>query len=308
MKSFYLIICALCMPIFAYSQTQDSLQVETTKVNINLPIVSFALNTFENHKIATDSLKKDWIAENWNTKVFNPYKEVKKQYPLHISFEDSTYASPIPRKKVVTSRYGWRNRRAHNGIDIDLITGDNVISMLDGVVRYVNNHAGHGKTIIVRHFNGLETVYAHLSRQSVKVNDTVRKGQVIGRGGTTGNARGSHLHLEVLFQGVPIHPEYVFDFSDESNIVRTNNIWVTQKWTTAYRHNSKRKSNIQVCTTEAEAIESKQDEKKLYTVRSGDTLSRISNKYNVSIASLCKENSIRRTSTLRIGQKLVVTK
>lgn len=306
MKSFYLIVCALCISTFAHSQTRDNLQVKTMKVNINLPIVSLALSTFENHKIAPYNVRKDWISENWDTTVFNPYKEVKKQYPLYISFEDSTYASPINRKKVVTSRYGWRNRRAHNGIDIDLVTGDDVMSMFDGVVRYVNKHAGHGKTVIVRHFNGLETVYTHLSKQSVKVNDTVRKGQVIGHGGTTGNARGSHLHLEVLFQGVPVHPEYFFDFSDESNIVRTNNIWVTQKWTTAYRHNSKRKSDIEICTTEAEAIESKQDEKKLYTVRSGDTLSRISNKYNVSIASLCKENSIRKTSTLQVGQKLVV--
>ncbi|QHI35094.1 Murein DD-endopeptidase MepM [Kordia antarctica] len=307
MKSFYLIVCALCMSFFANSQTRDNLQVETAKVNINLPIVSLALNTFEHIKIVSHSLKKDWIAENWNTNVFNPYKEVKKQYPLHISFEDSTYASPIPRNKVVTSRYGWRNRRAHNGIDIDLITGDDVMSMFDGVVRYVNTHAGHGKTIVVRHFNGLETVYAHLSRQSVKVNDTVKKGQIIGKGGTTGNARGSHLHLEVLFQGIPIHPEYLFDFSDEDHTIHANDIWVNTKWTTAYRHNSKRKSNIEICTTEAEAIESKQAEKKLYTVRRGDTLSRISNKYNVSIASLCKENSIRKTSTLRIGQKLIVT-
>ena len=308
MKTFYLIICALCITVCAHSQTKESLQVKTVKVNINLPIVSFALNAFENNKFASATTKKDWIAENWDTTVFNPYKDVKKQYPLHVSFEDSTYASPINRNKVITSRYGWRNRRPHKGIDIDLITGDEVMSMFDGVVRYVNTHAGHGKTVVVRHFNGLETVYTHLSRQSVKVNDTVQKGQVVGHGGATGNARGSHLHLEVLFQGVAIHPEYLFDLSNEDNIVRTNNIWIPQKWTTAYRHNSKRQSNIEVCTSEAEAIESKQDEIKLYTVRRGDTLSRISNKYNVSIASLCKENSIRKTSTLRIGQKIIVAK
>ena len=207
----------------------------------------------------------------------------------------------------MTSRYGWRNRRAHNGIDIDLITGDRVMSMFDGVVRYVNRHSGHGKTVVVRHFNGLETVYAHLSKQLVKVNDTVRKGQVIGAGGTTGNARGSHLHLEVRFQGIPIHPEYLFDFSNEANSVRASDIWITERWTTAYRHNSKRKSHIEVCTTEAAAIESKKKEKKIYTVRRGDTLSKISNKYHVSIASICKANAIRRTSTLRIGQKLIVT-
>ncbi|KAB8153441.1 peptidoglycan DD-metalloendopeptidase family protein [Kordia sp. TARA_039_SRF] len=309
MKKVYLLVCSCAIFTSMNCQTKDSLAVksntvasETIEINTAFPVISLLLNQLDDEKIVT----KDWIAENWNTKVFNPYKKIRKEYPLQLTFEDSTYASPIPRKKVITSRYGWRNRRAHNGIDIDLITGDAVMTMFDGVVRYVNYHSGHGKTVVVRHFNGLETVYAHLSKQLVKVNDTVQKGQIIGKGGTTGNARGSHLHLEVLFQGIPIHPEYVFDFSNEENKVRNNEIWVTRRWTTAYRHNSKRKSNIELCTTEAEAIASKANETKVYTVRRGDTLSRISKKYNISIASLCKDNAIRKNSTLRIGQKLIV--
>lgn len=306
MKKIYLFVCLCFVFTSIHSQTKDSIAVEskkeTLKINPIAPVASLTLQLLEH----METPKKDWIAENWNTKVFNPYKKLKKEYPLQIIFDDSTYASPIPRKKVITSRYGWRNRRPHNGIDIDLITGDRVMSMFDGVVRYVHYHSGHGKTVVVRHFNGLETVYAHLSKYAVKVNDTVQKGQMIGKGGTSGNARGSHLHLEVLYKGIPIHPEYVFDFSDEENRVRAQEIWVTRRWTTAYRHNSKRKSNIKLATTEAEAIASKAEEVKMYTVRRGDTLSRISNKYNVSIASLCKANSIRRNSTLRIGQKLIV--
>lgn len=306
MKSFYLIICALLLSISAQSQTKDSLEVETYTIDVNIPIISNALNALKIVQEASGNNDKDWISDHWNTKVFNPYKNHTKEYPLQIKFDDSTYASPIFGEKVVTSRYGWRNRRPHKGIDIDLVTGDEVMSMFDGVVRYVNYHSGHGKTVVVRHFNGLETVYAHLSQQAVKVNDTVRKGQVIGLGGTTGNARGSHLHLEVLYQGVQIHPEYLFDFSNEENKIRNDEIWVTRRWTTAYRHNSKRKSKVELCTTEEEAIASRANEKKIYTVRRGDTLSRISNKYNVSIAKLCKDNSIRKTSTLRIGQKLIV--
>ena len=312
MKIFYLFACTCLISISTYGQTKDSLavekeikietEVESFKINTSFPAVSIALQGFQN----AETPKKDWIAENWDTKVFNPYKKVKKQFPLQITFSDSTYASPIARKKVITSRYGWRNRRAHNGIDIDLVTGDRVMSMFDGVVRYVKYHSGHGKTVVVRHFNGLETVYAHLSKQLVKVNDTVKKGQVIGAGGTTGNARGSHLHLEVLYQGVPIHPEYVFDFSNEDNLVRSNEVWVTRRWTSAYRFSSKRKPKVKLLTTEEEAIASKADETKIYTVRRGDTLSRISNKYNVSVATLCKDNSIRKTSKLRIGQKLIV--
>ena len=230
MKTFYLFVCTCLTATISYSQTKDTLAIKTEsekeievepenfQINTAFPATSIILQNIQN----TEASKKDWIAENWNTKVFNPYKKLAKEYPLQIKFDDSTYASPIPRKKVITSRYGWRNRRAHNGIDIDLITGDRVMSMFDGVVRYVNYHSGHGKTVVVRHFNGIETVYAHLSKYLVKVNDTVQKGQVIGAGGTSGNARGSHLHLEVLFQGIPIHPEYVFDFSNEDNSVRSN--------------------------------------------------------------------------------------
>jgi len=306
MKSFYLIVCTLCLHFTVYSQTKDTLQIANDSLDIHIPIAATLMEVFQSSRSKFHLKEKDWIAENWDTTVFNPYKNVKKQYPLQISFEDSTYASPIPRPKVITSRYGWRNRKPHNGIDIDLVTGDDVMAMFDGVVRYVDRHSGHGNTVIIRHFNGLETVYAHLSKQSVKVNDTVQKGQIIGKGGATGNARGSHLHLEVTFQGIPIHPEYLFDFSDE-NTIRNHEIWVTKKWTAAYRHNSKRKSTIRIATTETEAIQDKMDEKKIYTVRRGDTLSRISNKYNVSIAALCKENDIRTTTTLRIGQKLIVT-
>lgn len=308
MKSFYLLVCAWCLASTVYSQTKkEILPIVNDSLEIKVPIAATSVEVFQSSRIKLPLNKKDWISENWDTTVFNPYKSVKKQYPLQISFEDSTYASPVPRKKIITSRYGWRNRKPHNGIDIDLVTGDDVMTMFDGVVRYVNKHSGHGKTVVVRHFNGLETVYAHLSQQAVKVNDSVQKGQIIGKGGATGNARGSHLHLEVTFQGIPIHPEYLFDMSADKNTVHNSEIWVTKKWTAAYRHNSKLQSTIKVATNEAEAMRDKADEKRIYTVRRGDTLSRISFKYNVSIASLCKENDIRTNTTLKIGQKLIVT-
>jgi len=255
--------------------------------------------------IKKDSLSNIWFVEHWNTTTYNPYRKEVKTYPFNIIFTNSTYASPIKRKKVITSRYGWRNRRAHKGIDIDLITGDKVMAMFDGKVRYVSSQAGHGKLVVIRHFNGLETVYAHLNKQLVKVNDTVKKGQIIGEGGATGNARGSHLHLEVSFKGIYIHPEYLFDFGEE-NSIRSQNIWVTKNWVTPYIHNSKRQSNISTCNTYKEALDRQKKQQQIYVVKQGDTLSKISNKHHVSITSICKTNAIRKTSTLRIGQKLIL--
>ena len=116
----------------------------------------------------------------------NPFKDVKVEYPFKITFKDSTFASPVKRRKVVTSRYGWRWGKPHRGIDIDLITGDKVMAMFDGKVRYVKYVLGHGQTVVIRHDNGLETIYSHLSRQLVKPNQIVKKGEVIGKGGRTG--------------------------------------------------------------------------------------------------------------------------
>jgi murein DD-endopeptidase MepM/ murein hydrolase activator NlpD len=301
MKSLYLCFFLVYLCHASYAQHQDTLKIDTT-VTHSLKVKDTLAQIKPNKK---DSIANVWLTEFWDTSTYNPYKNTIKRYPFNIVFADSVYGSPIERKKVVTSRYGWRNRRPHKGIDIDLVTGDNVLAMLDGKVRYVSAQAGHGKLVVIRHFNGLETVYAHLSKQLVNVNDRVSKGQIIGKGGTTGNARGSHLHLEVSFKGVYIYPEYIFNFG-EKNKIRSQNIWVTKSWATPYLHSSKRQSLISICNTYEEALQSEKKQKQIYIVKKGDTLSKISYKHHVSINSICKTNAIRKTSTLKIGQKLVL--
>jgi murein DD-endopeptidase MepM/ murein hydrolase activator NlpD len=247
----------------------------------------------------------DIKSSHWDNTVFNPYKEVKVEYPFKINFTDSSYSSPILKDKVVTSRYGWRWQRAHQGIDIDLIKGDEVVSVLDGIVRFAQYNSGHGKLVIVRHFNGLETAYAHLSSIVVKANDTVRKGQILGEGGATGNAKGSHLHLVASYHGVAINPEYLFEFGD-TNKIRASELWVTKKWTKPFLHSSKRMTKLELLISEADALASLEKEKRVYVVKKGDTLSRISRNNNVSIRSICIGNNIRSTSLLKIGQKLYI--
>ncbi len=298
MKSLRIFFFLLCLSINNHGQIDTYFEID--KKIMNQVILQDSLKD-----IKKDSLSNLWLTKNWNTSTYNPYRKETQIIPFNIIFTDSIYNSPIERKKVITSRYGWRNRRAHKGIDIDIITGDNIMAMFDGKVRYVNSTKGHGKVVIIRHYNGLETLYAHLSKQSVKVNDIVKKGQVIGKGGETGNARGSHLHLEVSFKGIYIHPEYLFDFG-EKNKIRSKNIWVTKNWITPYLHNSKRQSSISICATYEEAIQSNRKRKEVYVVRKGDTLSKISTKHHVSITSICKTNAIRKTSILKVGQKLVL--
>ncbi len=264
-----------------------------------------------NNDISIDSIVKkerpDITSKYWSNTVYNPYKNATIKFPLKLEFEDSTYSSPIRKKKVVTSRYGWRRGRAHEGIDIDLVTGDSLFAMFDGIVRMSRYTSGHGRTVVVRHYNGLETVYAHLSKYGVKENDTILKGEYIGKGGASGNARGSHLHLVIKHKGIALNPEYLFKF-DSENKVRGKELWVTKKWTQPMFHSSKKQSKIKPLFTEEEAIASLIKKRSIYVVRPGDTLYQISRNNDVSIAAICKVNHIRKTSVIRVGQKLFIEK
>lgn len=294
MKVIFQTLVCLLFSSFAYSQLTTSL------IDLGTSIKELAA---ESKPDSIDIL--DIKSSHWDNKVFNPYKDETVEFPIQITFEDSIYKSPILKEKVITSRYGWRWRRAHSGIDIDLIRGDDVVSILDGVVRFAKYNSGHGKLVIVRHYNGLETAYAHLSSIRVKANDTVVGGEVLGKGGATGNARGSHLHLVTSYKGIAINPEYLFEIG-ESNKIRASEIWVTKKWTRPYFHSSKRRTKLELLLSEAEALASLEREKKIYVVKRGDTLSHISRRNNVSIRSICVANNIRTSSVLKIGQKLYI--
>jgi murein DD-endopeptidase MepM/ murein hydrolase activator NlpD len=89
---------------------------------------------------------------------------------------------------TVTSPYGWRDDKPHQGVDLEVHLHDSILCSFDGKVRLARNYDGYGKVVIVRHYNGLETLYAHLNKIKVKDGDVVKVGHFIGTGGMTGNA------------------------------------------------------------------------------------------------------------------------
>ena len=245
--------------------------------------------------------EEDHVEDYWTSDKVNPYRGVKLTTPFQIKFDQETFTHPVDQDIVVTSRFGRRRRGAHRGLDIDLVTGDFVRSVLPGKVRFVGYSTGHGKTVVVRHANEVETVYAHLSAYTVRTNDSIPEGTIVGFGGNTGNSRGSHLHLEVRYKGVCIHPEYVFNF-DGSKKIRGRELWVTNRWQSPKLHSSYRKSKLETLITEDDAIVAQNNEPKYHKVRKGDTLYQISRKYSLRVKEICSLNSISPNSILSIGQ------
>ena len=146
---------------------------------------------------------------------------------------------------TATSSFGFRKYRYHFGMDINLETGDSVKCCFDGKVRIAQRSKTYGYVVVIRHNNGLETYYAHLSKLMVKPGQEIEAGMVLGLGGNTGHSHGSHLHFEVRFKGQPIDPNYIIDFknhtlrADTVYLTKSNFKYLTQTY--KVRHYSKKK-------------------------------------------------------------------
>ena len=223
---------------------------------------------------------------NWNNQYVHAYGNaiIPETYTIDLT----GFHMPTPSTKI-TSPFGPRWRRMHNGLDLKVNVGDTIVAAFDGKVRIVKyERRGYGKYVVIRHDNGLETVYGHLSKQLVEENQLVKAGEVIGLGGNTGRSTGSHLHFETRFLGIAINPIYMFDFPKQDIVADTYTFRKTKGVKRAGSHDT------QVADGTI----------RYHKVKSGDTLSRIAKLRGVSVSTLCKLNRIKPTTTLRIGQVL----
>ena len=223
---------------------------------------------------------------NWNNQYVHAYGNAI--IPDTYTIDLTGFHMPTPSTKI-TSPFGPRWRRMHNGLDLKVNIGDTIVAAFDGKVRIVKyERRGYGKYVVIRHDNGLETVYGHLSKQLVEENQLVKAGEVIGLGGNTGRSTGSHLHFETRFLGIAINPIYMFDFPKQDIVANTYTFRRTQ--------GSKRAGSHDTQVADGTI--------RYHKVKSGDTLSRIAKLRGVSVSTLCKLNRIKPTTTLRIGQVL----
>lgn len=187
-------------------------------------------------------------------------------------------------KTIINSKFGYRWRRMHYGIDLELDTGDPVYSAFDGIVRVKSyDRYGYGYFYVVRHKNGLETVYGHLSKHVAEVGDEMKAGDILGKGGSTGRSTGPHLHYELRYKGVPFDPERVYDFGN--NAITVQDLLVSK-------------------ALFGQAVQARTAA--YHKVKRGDTLGSIGRKYGVSVTQLTRLNSINTRTVLRVGQNIRV--
>ncbi|MBR6963697.1 MAG: peptidoglycan DD-metalloendopeptidase family protein [Prevotella sp.] len=264
-----------------------------------------------NYTLAVEETMEEWQ---------NTFSRHTKSLPESFKIDLTHFCMPTP-SRVITSNFGARWGRMHKGLDIKVYVGDTIRAAWSGKVRIVKYEAaGYGKYVVIQHYNGLETIYAHMSKQLVREGETVRAGEPIGLGGNTGRSTGSHLHFETRYKGIALNPALMFDFRAQDV---TGDYYVYNRRT--YNRDSNEASRLRgkrgnggysrsevVGTARADqeervvsrTVASNMDNssKQYHKVVAGETLYSISRTRGVSVDELCRLNNLSKTTKVRIGQ------
>ena len=303
--------------MFAQTPSERSLiSTEIRKINTERKLVAEKVN-IKMETAAIDSIQMQYEADTeddmspadelydgvWDNQSIMAYTDVA--IPDSFQIDLSSFVMPVEGK--ITSPFGHRRRRFHYGTDLKLQIGDTVYAAFEGKVRVERyDRRGYGYFLVLRHPNGLETLYGHLSDFLVSEGQSVEAGQPIALGGSTGRSTGPHLHFECRFLGQAIDPSYIVDFDNfctyedsytfqryKINEVSIHNSRYAQNNT--YKYNNNTSYNAYTRST-GDAI--------YHRIRSGDTLSKIAQQHGVPVSKLCRLNGLQRTSVLRVGRTL----
>ena len=278
--------------------------------NDAVQVILYSNNSWKyvrNREIAKDSTI---FEKYWDTTTLFPYREVDMSgmpKSVVIDLVDSLTCYHCPYQGTVHphGKYGPRRRRQHQGVDLPLKTGDPVYATFCGRVRISQyNKGGYGNLVIIRHDNGLETYYGHLSERMVEPGQWVEAGQIIGLGGSTGRSTGPHLHFETRYYGQSFDPERLIDFK---NGTLSRETFLLKKSFFSIYSNAGQDFEDEIANEEQDKKEAAEKAAmKYYKIRSGDTLGAIARRHGTTVANLCRLNGIKSTTILRIGRSLRV--
>lgn len=268
------------------------------------------------HKASFSNYESNDLYNSWNTSKVHCYANIELPETHRIDLRG--FHMPTP-SHMVTSHFGYRPtfRRYHKGLDIKVYTGDTIVAAFEGKVRIVGYEAsGYGNYVVIRHKNGLETIYGHLSKSIAQIGEVVKAGQLIGLGGNTGRSFGSHLHFETRFLGIAIDPTLLFDFPNQDVtadyfvfnrsdcqgglLTHAGGAGNQQDLAQVDHPNRKEFPNNQPAHPKSQP----QVTGNFYQVKNGDTLYSISRKIGISVEDISRFNNLGSKPVLHTGQIL----
>lgn len=246
----------------------------------------------------------------WDMQGLFPYRNVDMSampQSVAIDLVDSTKSYHCPYQGPVNPRgkYGPRRQRQHHGVDLTLKTGDPIYATFCGRVRISQyNTGGYGHLVIIRHDNGLETYYGHLSERMVAAGQWVEAGQIIGLGGSTGRSTGPHLHFETRYYGQSFDPERLIDFQ---NGTLNHETFLLKKSYFSIHSNAGQDFDDEIANEEQDKREQiERVNMRYHTVRTGETLGLIARRYGTTVAAICRLNNMQSSSVLQAGRTIRV--
>ncbi len=286
------------------SEPIDTIQTE----NPYIQIILFGDNTWEYVKTV------DYVAENrifteyWDEDKVNPYNVPLDSLPVSwtVWMVDSLSQYHYPYYGPVNPRgkFGMRRGRRHQGVDLPLHTGAPIFATFDGRVRISKYMGAYGNLVVIRHTNGLETFYGHLSTREVEAGEWVNAGDVIGLGGSTGRSTGPHLHFETRYMGYAFDPQWLINF--DTGDLRHRLFLLKRRQFNPYSNYEQDFEDEFRNDEEDKAEDAEKAAMRYVTVKSGDTLSKIAANNGTTVSEICRLNGISSTTVLKIGRRLRV--
>ena len=277
-------------------------------VNEHVKVILYGDNTWQYYKTPDFKKLSGVFDEHWDEVNSNPYKmqltDLPAAWSLWLVDSLDQYHCPYQAEVYHRGKFGMRRGRRHQGVDIPLKTGDPVYATFTGKVRMSKYFGAYGNVIVIRHENGIETFYAHLSKRTVEVGDWVNAGDVIGLGGSSGRSTGPHLHFDTRYKGYAFDPQWLIDF--KTGDLRHRLFVLKKKYFNIYSNYEQDFEDEMKNQEEDAAEDAEKAAMKYHTIRSGDTLGRIAINNGTTVKELCRLNGITPTTTLKIGRRIRV--
>lgn len=273
-----------------------------------IKVILYGDNTWQYYKTPDYQHAADVFGECWKSSGTDPYgiqlADLPAQWSIWCVDSLDQYHCPYQGEVYYRGKFGMRRGRRHQGVDLPLKKGEPIYATFTGKVRISKYWGAYGNVVVIRHENGIETFYAHLSERLVEADQWVNAGDVIGYGGSTGRSTGPHLHFETRYKGYAFDPQWLIDF--KTGQLRHRLFVLKKKYFNIYSNYEQDFDDEAKNEEEDKKEDAEREAMRWYTVKSGDTLSGIAYRNHTTVKEICRLNGIKPDVILQIGKRLRV--